>query len=260
MKTRFALFLVVLILAAQLVGLFCVSAARERERANNPTFRLECASYDPRDLLRGHYLPLDFKILRDVPASKLDAAARERLREKHADEINRLGEEREASLMMNLDGFWLVLAPNAETGFWEVERATFDDPKIDFNAHPENGRAALRLKWSGALWLRFRRPEDAPAPKTFDDVFDPSFERSCSRSRERAPKTFDDVFNPAFGVTMRSYDFELPNSRFYLSEKKAKRFDAEARGNAARVVSAELFLRADGAPVLKRLFVDGEEF
>lgn len=237
MKTRFALFLVVLILAAQLVGLFCVSAARERERANNPTFRLECASYDPRDLLRGHYLPLDFKILRDVPASKLDAAARERLREKHADEINRLGEEREASLMMNLDGFWLVLAPNAETGFWEVERATFDDPKIDFNAHPENGRAALRLKWSGALWLRFRRPEDAPAPKTFDDVFD-----------------------PAFGVTMRSYDFELPNSRFYLSEKKAKRFDAEARGNAARVVSAELFLRDDGAPVLKRLFVDGEEF
>lgn len=237
MKTRFALFLVVLILAAQLVGLFCVSAARERERANNPTFRLECASYDPRDLLRGHYLPLDFKILRDVPASKLDAAARERLREKHADEINRLGEEREASLMMNLDGFWLVLAPNAETGFWEVERATFDDPKIDFNAHPENGRAALRLKWSGALWLRFRRPEDAPAPKTFDDVFD-----------------------PAFGVTMRSYDFELPNSRFYLSEKKAKHFDAEARGNAARVVSAELFLRDDGAPVLKRLFVDGEEF
>ncbi len=237
MKTRFALFLVVLILAAQLVGLFCVSAARERERANNPTFRLECASYDPRDLLRGHYLPLDFKILRDVPASKLDAAARERLREKHADEINRLGEEREASLMMNLDGFWLVLAPNAETGFWEVERATFDDPKIDFNAHPENGRAALRLKWSGALWLRFRRPEDAPAPKTFDDVFD-----------------------PAFGVTMRSYDFELPNSRFYLSEEKAKRFDAEARGNAARVVSAELFLRDDGAPVLKRLFVDGEEF
>lgn len=237
MKTRFALFLVVLILAAQLVGLFCVSAARERERANNPTFRLECASYDPRDLLRGHYLPLNFKILRDVPASKLDAAARERLREKHADEINRLGEEREASLMMNLDGFWLVLAPNAETGFWEVERAIFDDPKIDFNAHPENGRAALRLKWSGALWLRFRRPEDAPAPKTFDDVFD-----------------------PAFGVTMRSYDFELPNSRFYLSEKKAKRFDAEARGNAARVVSAELFLRDDGAPVLKRLFVDGEEF
>lgn len=237
MKTRFALFLVVLILAAQLVGLFCVSFARERERANNPTFRLECASYDPRDLLRGHYLPLDFKILRDVPASKLDAAARERLREKHADEINRLGEEREASLMMNLDGFWLVLAPNAETGFWEVERATFDDPKIDFNAHPENGRAALRLKWSGALWLRLRRPEDTPAPKTFDDVFD-----------------------PAFGVTMRSYDFELPNSRFYLSEKKAKRFDAEARGNAARVVSAELFLRDDGAPVLKRLFVDGEEF
>lgn len=237
MKTRFALFLVVLILAAQLVGLFCVSAARERERANNPTFRLECASYDPRDLLRGHYLPLDFKILRDVPASKLDAAARERLREKHADEINRLGEKREASLMMNLDGFWLVLAPNAETGFWEVERATFDDPKIDFNAHPENGRAALRLKWSGALWLRFRRPEDAPAPKTFDDVFD-----------------------PAFGVTMRSYNFELPNNRFYLSEKKAKRFDAEARGNAARVVSAELFLRDDGAPVLKRLFVDGEEF
>ena len=237
MKTRFALFLVVLILAAQLVGLFCVSAARERERANNPTFRLECASYDPRDLLRGHYLPLDFKILRDVPASKLDAAARERLREKHADEINRLGEEREASLMMNLDGFWLVLAPNAGTGFWEVERATFDDPKIDFNAHPENGRAALRLKWSGALWLRFRRPEDAPAPKTFDDVFD-----------------------PAFGVTMCSYDFELPNDRFYLSEEKAKRFDAEVRGNAARVVSAELFLRADGEPVLKRLFVDGEEF
>ena len=237
MKTRFALFLVVLILAAQLVGLFCVSAARERERANNPTFRLECASYDPRDLLRGHYLPLDFKILRDVPASKLDAAARERLREKHADEINRLGEEREASLMMNLDGFWLVLAPNAGTGFWEVERATFDDPKIDFNAHPENGRAALRLKWSGALWLRFRRPEDAPLPKTFDDVFD-----------------------PAFGVTMCSYDFELPNDRFYLSEEKAKRFDAEVRGNAARVVSAELFLRDDGAPVLKRLFVDGEEF
>ena len=237
MKTRFALFLVVLILAAQLVGLFCVSAARERERANNPTFRLECASYDPRDLLRGHYLPLDFKILRDVPASKLDAAARERLREKHADEINRLAEEREASLMMNLDGFWLVLAPNAETGFWEVERATFDDPKIDFNAHPENGRAALRLKWSGALWLRLRRPKDAPAPKTFDDVFD-----------------------PAFGVTMHSYDFELPNDRFYLSEEKAKRFDAEVRGNAARVVSAELFLRDDGAPVLKRLFVDGEEF
>lgn len=237
MKTRFALFLVVLILAAQLVGLFCVSAARERERANNPTFRLECASYDPRDLLRGHYLPLDFKILRDVPASKLDAAARERLREKHADEINRLGEEREASLMTTPDGFWLVLAPNAETGFWEVERATFDDPKIDFNAHPENGRAALRLKWSGALWLRFRRPEDAPAPKTFDDVFD-----------------------PAFGMTMHSYDFELPNRRFYLSEKKAKRFDAEARGNAARVVSAELFLRDDGEPVLKRLFVDGEEF
>ncbi|MGN0861208.1 MAG: GDYXXLXY domain-containing protein [Candidatus Spyradosoma sp.] len=237
MKTRFALFLVVLILAAQLVGLFCVSAARERERANNPTFRLECASYDPRDLLRGHYLPLDFKILRDVPASKLDAAARERLREKHADEINRLGEEREASLMTNLDGFWLVLAPNAGTGFWEVERATFDDPKIDFNAHPENGRAALRLKWSGALWLRFRRPKDAPAPKTFDDVFD-----------------------SAFSVTIASSEFRVPNSRFYLSEEKAKRFDAEARGNAARVVSAELFLRDDGAPVLKRLFVDGEEF
>ena len=237
MKTRFALFLVVLILAAQLVGLFCVSAARERERANNPTFRLECASYDPRDLLRGHYLPLDFKILRDVPASKLDAAARERLREKHADEINRLGEEREASLMTTPDEFWLVLAPNAETEFWEVERATFDDPKIDFNAHPENGRAALRLKWSGALWLRFRRTKEAPAPKTFDDVFD-----------------------PAFGVTMRSDDFRVPNDRFYLSEKKAKRFDAEVRGNAARVVSAELFLRADGAPVLKRLFVDGEEF
>ena len=53
---------------------------------------------------------------------------------------------------------------------------------------------------------------------------------------------------------------ELPNSRFCLSEEKAKRFDAEVRGNAARVVSAELFLRGDGEPVLKRLFVDGEEF
>ncbi|MGN0835348.1 MAG: GDYXXLXY domain-containing protein [Candidatus Spyradosoma sp.] len=237
MKTRFALLLVVLILAAQLVGLFCVSAARERERANNPTFRLECASYDPRDLLRGHYLPLDFKILRDVPASKLDAAARERLREKHADEINRLAESREVSFVPKSDEFWLVLAPNAETGFWEVERATFDDPKIDFNANPENGRVALRSKWSGAQWLRFLRPKDAPAPKTFDDVFD-----------------------PAFGVTMRTYEFELPNSRFYLSEEKAKRFDAEVGGNAARVVSVELFLRADGEPVLKRLFVDGKEF
>lgn len=75
-----------------------------------------------------------------------------------------------------------------------------------------------------------------------------------------APENFDEIFDPASAVRVSSWDFSLPNSRFYLSEEKAKRFDSEIRGNAERVVSAELFLRADGTPVLKRLFADGKEF
>lgn len=239
-KTR--IFLVALVLAAQVAGIFCVSAARERERAVNPTFRLECRSYDPRDFLRGHYLPLDFKILREIPASKFDAAAREHIRESKPslrDEIARDDPKRGASGFFNLDreDLWLVLAPNAETGFWDVKRISFDDPKIDFNANPEAGKAALRILRIARVSLYFERERNAPAPRTFDEIFD-----------------------PACAVKLRCRNFALPNSRFYLPEEKAKRFDREIGGNAERAVSVEIFLRDDGTPVPKRLFVDGVEF
>lgn len=238
MKTKTRIFILSLILAAQVIGIVCVSVARERERANSPTFLLKCRSYDPRDILRGHYLPLDFEALRDIPACRFDAAARERIFAVGGSQLEKLFTSDDVWVGGLSGDIWLVLSSNAETGFWEVESVSFEDPKIDFNAHPEAGKVALRC--SCEPWretLRFSREPDAPAPKTREEVFD-----------------------PACGVTCSVLHSTFSNSRFYLSEKKAKRFDAEVRRERGNVVSAELFLRADGVPVPKRLFVNGVEF
>lgn len=242
MKLR--IFIVVLILAAQIAGLAYVSYLREREWRNNPTFRLQCTSYDPRDLLRGHYLPLDFKILDDIPFSKFDAEAQEKIRKELADDIERVlsGEvsSSRSYSFSRLPDFWLVLVPALETGFWEVERVTASDPKIDFNANPEAGKVVLRSGkklgyWSLAVCIRRpKRNESIP------ENLQPANESELLFSFEDS-RTF------------------FPNGRFYLSEEKAKEFDRRY-GRASENVSAELFLRSDGTPVIKRIFVNGEEF
>lgn len=234
---KIRILLVALVLAAQIVGIFCVSSARERELADAPTFRLECASYDPRDILRGHYLPLDLAALHGIPASKFDASAREYLVARHADSLRKLFSDTAVYQDLYDDCVWFVLAPNAGTGFWELESVGFDDPKIVFTGKPGGEKVAFRTSCENRGYIEIFRPKNA-----------------------RAPQTFEEIFNPAFGVTLSGARFRLENARFFLSEEKAKRFDAELRGNAARKISAEFFLRADGTPVPKRLFVDGEPF
>ena len=235
MKLR--IFLVALILAAQVAGIFCVSRAREREWQNNPTFRLECATYDPRDFLRGHYLPLQFKIEDEIPISKFDAPAQKKLRKEYA-HIPR-GRE-----------FWVILAPNAETGLWEIERVTAEDPKIDFNADPQAGKIALKAD----------DPYILPLRKTVD-ILAPSATESAEKHTTQTAQGPEDFFTAGspFEIKVR-LDFPFPNRRFYLPEEKAKEFDKKFRGNTQHVVSAELFFRADGSVVPKRLFIDGEEY
>ena len=243
MKLR--IFIVALILAAQIAGLAYISYLREREWRDNPTFRLECTSYDPRDLLRGHYLPLDFKILDDIPFEKFDAEAQEKIRKEFARNIERVrsGENSFAysySYSTPPPNFWLVLKPAAETGFWEVEHVTTSDPKIDFNTNPEAGKIVLRSGTKSKYRrIRISNPhlnENEPLP-------------------ENPPQTEERALLVSFE---NPWDF-FPNYRFYLAEEKAKEFDKKYRGNEERV-SAELFLRGDGSPVIKRIFVNGEEF
>lgn len=239
---KFKIFLVVLILSAQIAGIFCVSRAREREWQNNPTFRLECATYDPRDFLRGHYLPLRFKIEdAEIPFSKFDVPAQKKLRKALGNEIVKLFTGERESVYERLPDdweFWAILAPNAQTGFWEIERVTLDNPKIDFNANSQAGKIALKSR-DDRFWL-LKRPIRASAQTT------------------KNPEDFFTAGSP-FEINVPLY-FSFPNRRFYLPERKAKEFDEKYRGNTQHVISAELFFRADGSIVPKRLFIDGEEF
>lgn len=245
MKLR--IFFIALILAAQVAGIAFMSFARERERENNPTFRLQCATYDPRDLLRGHYLPLDFKILDDIPFSKFDADAQKRIRTplmKHNggafDSILKGGcASRQLYYWGDAHVFWIVLAPAAKTGFWEIELVTTSDPKIDFNANPDAGKVAL--------------PATLPRYYTMH-VRNPNCKTDANGKTVKMPASEQDLL-----FSFESPQHFFPNNRFYLAEEKAKEFDKKYRGNEERV-SAELFLRDDGSPVIKRLFVDGEAF
>ncbi|MBP3302175.1 MAG: GDYXXLXY domain-containing protein [Opitutales bacterium] len=235
MKLR--IFLVALILAAQVAGIFCVSRAREREWQNNPTFRLECRSYDPRDFLRGHYLPLQFKIEDEIPISKFDASAQKKLRKEYA----HIPRSRE---------FWVILAPNAETGLWEIERVTAEDPEIDFNANPQTGKIALKAD----------DPYILPLRKNVDFLA-PSATESAEKHTTQTAQSPEDFFTAGSPIEVKvRLDFPFTNRRFYLPEEKAKEFDKKFRGNTQHVISAELFFRADGSVVPKHLFIDGEEY
>lgn len=251
MKLR--IFLVALILAAQVAGIFCVSRAREREWQNNPTFRLECATYDPRDFLRGHYLPLQFKIEDEIPISKFDAPAQKKLRKEIDNVLARLfalGTDYQSVYIPRGREFWVILAPNAETGLWEIERVTAEDPKIDFNTDPQAGKIALKAD----------DPYILPLRKTVD-ILAPSATESAEKHTTQTAQGPEDFFTAGspFEIKVR-LDFPFPNRRFYLPEEKAKEFDKKFRGNTQHFVSAELFFRDDGTVVPKRLFVDGEEY
>lgn len=243
MKLR--IFLVLLILAAQIAGIFCVSFARERDRQNNPTFRLECTSYDPRDFLRGHYLPLQFKIENEIPISKFDTSAQKKLREEIDKALSQLlagGADYQYAYIPRDWEFRAILAPNAETGFWEIERVTAEDPKIDFNANPEAGKIALKA--DNPYVLPLRKTVHIPVQST--------------KQTAQSPKDFFTAGSP-FEIKVR-LDLPFRNRRFYLPEEKAKEFDEKFRGNTQHVISAELFIRNDGSAVPKRIFIDGEEY
>ena len=254
MKIR--IFIITLILAAQVLGLFFVSLAREREWNNNPTFRLKCVSYDPRDFLRGHYLPLRFKIEGPIAFSKFDAAAQQKLRDELADDIDSL-------LKPDGDGyhyvyfpenweFWAILAPNEATGLWEIERVTAEDPKIDFNAHPHSGKIALKVERLNTLRLNKTIAHHHPLVQ-----FAGAQEKSEPAVTAKRPEDFFTAGSP-FEIQV-PLEFAFANRRFYLSEEKAKRFDREFQNDMDRV-SAELFFRADGSVVPKHLLVDGKPF
>lgn len=247
---KLKIFLIALILAAQVVGIFCVSFARERERQNNPTFRLECTTYDPRDFLRGHYLPLRFEIEDGIPISKFDVPAQKKLREKIDDKLATLfaGNTRYDYVCFPHDWeFWVVLAPNVQTGFWEIERVTLDDPKIDFNANPQAGKIAL--KTDGIYIWPLRKTIGNDARETTE---------AQKEQTAQSPEDFFTAGSP-FEIKVR-LDFPFKNRRFYLAEEKGKEFDRKFRGNTQHVISAELFIRNDGSVVPKRFFVDGVEF
>ena len=254
MKLR--IFLVALILAAQVAGIFCVSRAREREWQNNPTFRLECTTYAPRDFLRGHYLPLRFKIENEIPISKFDASAQEKLREEIDKALSLLlagGADYQYAYIPRGREFWVVLAPDAETGIWEIERVTAEDPKIDFNANPQAGKIALKAD----------DPYILPLRKTIDFhavVQIAEGAKTCEHRTQTAqsPEDFFSAGSP-FEIKVR-LDFPFPNRRSYLPEEKAREFDKKFRGNTQHVVSAELFIRNGGSVVPKRLFIDGEVY
>lgn len=232
MKIR--IFLVALILTAQIAGIFCASRAREREWQNNPTFRLKCISYDPRDLLRGHYLPLRFEIENaGVPFSKFDTIAQKQLREALADDIDELfkseSKERYVSLLHHQE-LWAILAPNGNTGIWEIENVVTQDPGIDFNTNPQGRKIALKARFG----YGFRLKKTGQNP--------------------------EDFFTAGSPVEIKpQLEFNFPNRRFYLSEEKAKRFDREF-GNDMNRVSVELFFRDDGTLIPKRILVDGKEY
>lgn len=243
---KFRIFLVALLLAAQVAGIAFVSFLREREWRNNPTFRLQCTSYDPRDLLRGHYLPLDFKILDNIPFSKFDEAAQKQIRGKFSLKMEYVLKGKtsyEFAYAYSYDNpvpeLWLVLAPIPETGLWEVERVTTSDPKIDFNANPQAGKIALSLKRTKYWNFRISNP--------------------LLHDNETLPENVPALAESALLFSFENPRIFFPDHRFYLAEEKAKEFDKKYRGSMADV-SAELFLRSDGTPVIKRLFVNGEEF
>ncbi len=251
MKLR--IFLVALILAAQVAGIFCVSRAREREWQNNPTFRLECTTYDPRDFLRGHYLPLRFKIENEIPISKFDASAQKKLSEEIAKALAEIFAENtdyQYAYIPRGREFWVILAPNAETGLWEIERVTAEDPKINFNANPQTGKIALKAD----------RPYILPLRKTVN-ILALSATESAEKHITQTARSPEDFFTAGspFEIKVR-LDFPFTNRRFYLPEEKAKEFDKKFRGNTQHVVSAELFIRDDGTVVPKHLFIDGEEY
>ena len=255
MKIR--IFIIALILAAQVFGIFCVSLAREREWNNNPTFRLKCVSYDPRDFLRGHYLPLRFEIEGPVPFSKFDTAAQQKLRDELADDIADLLKPDEDGFQHAIfpDNwfFWAILTPNKTTGLWEIERVTAEDPKIDFNTNPHSGKIALKVRRISPLILN----------KTSNQHYAVIH---LSEGQENTPSDVKTARNPEDFFTAGSpfeirptLEFAFIERRFYLSEEKAARFDREFQNDMNRV-SAELFFRADGSVTPKRLLIDGDPF
>lgn len=58
----FKICLVIAVVLIQIAAIFWLSFEREKERDTAETFIMRCGVFDPRDWLRGHYLPLNFEI------------------------------------------------------------------------------------------------------------------------------------------------------------------------------------------------------
>lgn len=253
MKTK--IFIIAAVLLAQIVGLFCVSVARERERTNAPKFLLECESYDPRHPLYGHYLPIRFKVGNEIPFSKLDPKIQEAVRKEFTPAIEKYLKDPESwgwywPAPRDLN-YWMLAGPNPETGLWEAESLTQADPQLNPNDDPTSGKMAFRCEN-----VEMRRGD---ADKETADRY-----RTTEKTEQGdvlvtvTPQQVNAFLENEVYFYARCRLFD-DRTDFYLSEKKAKEFDEKYRNNSEHVISAEVFLR-DGKPVVTRIFVDGKEF
>lgn len=252
MKTK--IFIIAAVLLAQIVGLFCVSVARERERTNAPKFLLECGSYDPRHPLYGHYLPIRFKVGNEIPFSKLDPKIQETVRKEFTPAIEKYLKNPEVwgwycSMPRDLN-YWVLISPNPETGLWETESLTQADPQLNPNDDPTSGKMAFRCE-NVEMWRMGPDKEIANRYRTTEKTEQGDVLVTVTPQQVNAYLENE----VSFRAYCRLFD---ARTDFYLSEKKAKEFDEKYSWNSDYVISAEVFLR-DGKPVVTRIFVDGEE-
>lgn len=154
MKLR--IFLVLLVLAAQLGAIFHFSREREREAAEAPRIRLACEIPAARRQMTlgggvlGHAFLLNFEIARAIPFSKFDAAAQATLRAKLSPLVAARmknpapeGSAKDAVAFDEIDAR-IVLKTNAESGLSEIDYVTFSEP-----ASLAAGTVVLRTKLAG---------------------------------------------------------------------------------------------------------------
>ncbi len=229
------IFLVIALVVAQIVAIFVLSFARERERDNAKTFYLRCETYDPRDLLRGHYFPVNFEIDREkFSLSKIDESIID------PDDLKSAKES-------------FVLWQNEDKPFsWKT-----------FNLEQTRLKMVLMLDEKTRIAYIAGIYKNAPVYDERSEAIVLDVKAECIRweadykasakSATKKPKFNDGE------IYLKPVNHER---RFYVSETRAKALDKqleEARKNpdVPAEILAEVFLRSDGSLGIKNLIVNG---
>lgn len=227
-----------------------------REREWNFRFRLAIEKFS--DQYVSARLKPTFEIQTGIPFSKFDEKSRERIRAYTQPRIQAwLDDDKAAILRLHgatylnciydkdylhssnyLEGeleYWLLLAENPQTGLWEIERVLTEKPTAGTLT---NGKVLLHSPRASAL----------ATPLTKGEIPD----------NIRAEDFFADGKHE---LKFSFYALEC-GLGFYFPKSKMREFVAKnnAVGTKCLQASAELFLRDNGAVVVRRLLVNGKEF